>query len=204
MSQRLGIIYNIISYPLIYKIVQKLMSGTSFREKIIRKNVKFGKVNVLDIGCGPAEILNYIPSSNYYGFDIDKRHINYARKKFNRNNCHFFCKKFTFNDLKKLPKFDYVVLFGILHHLKNEEAKTILKLCRKVMKKKGVLLTEDPIFTKNQNIIAKFFIKNDRGANVRTKNEYLKLVKKNFKKINAKISNQSFIPYTWFTMTCYK
>ena len=72
------------------------------------------------------------------------------------------------------------------------------------MKKKGVLLTEDPIFTNNQNIIAKFFIKNDRGANVRTKNEYLKLVKKNFKKINAKISNQSFIPYTWFTMTCYK
>ena len=204
MSQRPGIIYNIISYPLIYKIVQKLMSGTSFREKIIRKNVKFGKVNVLDIGCGPAEILNYIPLSNYYGFDIDKRHINYARKKFNRNNCHFFCKKFTFKDLKKLPKFDYVVLFGILHHLKNEEAKTILKLCRKVMKKKGVLLTEDPIFTKNQNIIAKFFIKNDRGANVRTKNEYLKLAKQNFKKINAKISNQSFIPYTWFTMTCYK
>ena len=51
------------------------MSGTSFRKKIITKNIKKKNLNILDIGCGPAEIINYIPRCKYYGFDIDKRSI---------------------------------------------------------------------------------------------------------------------------------
>lgn len=185
-------------------ILQKLMSGTSFRKKIIKKNIKKKKVKVLDIGCGPAEILKYIPNSTYYGFDIDRRSINYAKNKFKNKNHHFHCKRFVAQDLKKVPKFDFVILFGILHHMNNLEAKNILCLCKKVMKKNAILLTEDPIFTKKQNFIAKFLISHDRGMNVRFKNDYINLIKKYFKKVKFKISYQFFIPYTWFSMVCKK
>ena len=204
MSQRPGLLYNFLSHPFIYIIFQKLMSGTSYRKNLILKKVKNKKIKILDIGCGPAEILNYLPGCIYYGFDIDKRQIEYARKKYKGNKFYFFCKKFTENDIGKLPKFDYVILFGILHHLKNDEAKNILRLCKKVMKNHAVLLTEDPILIKNQNKIAKFLIENDRGMNVRTKSQYLELVKNYFKKTQSSVTKQFFVPYTWFSMFCSK
>ena len=181
-----------------------MMSGTSFRKNIIIKNIKAKKIKVLDIGCGPAEILNYMPKSIYYGFDIDRRSINYAKNRFKNKNHHFYCKHFVKQDLAKLPKFDHVILFGILHHLDDIEVKNILNLCKKVMKKGATLLTEDPIFVKNQNFIAKFLISRDRGMNVRTKENYINLVQTNFKKIRSKISHQFFIPYTWYSMICKK
>ena len=204
MSQRTNIIYNFINNPLIYMLVQKIMSGTSFRKKIIKQNIKNNKFKVLDVGCGPAEILEYMPNIIYHGYDIDSRSINYAKKKYKSSNYHFYCKKLTSKEVKKLPKFDYIILFGILHHLKNIEAIEILKLCKNAMKKKGMLLTEDPILTKNQNFIAKFLVSNDRGLNVRNKKKYLDLVNKFFKRTKTEITNQFFIPYTWFTMICRK
>lgn len=204
MSQRSSVLYNLINNPLIYRLIQKLMSGTSFRKKIVQKNIKNKKFKILDIGCGPAEILDYIPECEYYGYDIDKRSINFARKKYPNSNHHFFCKKFNANELLKLPKFDFIILFGILHHLNNKEAKIILNLCKKKMKKNSKLLTEDPILVKNQNIIARFLINRDRGLNVREKKEYLSLLKPHFKYLNAQITNQLFIPYTWFSVICKK
>ena len=73
MAQRKSKIYNLINNPFVYQIIQKLMSGTSFRNNIVKKNIKKTKLKILDIGCGPAEILEHIPKCEYYGYDIDKR-----------------------------------------------------------------------------------------------------------------------------------
>ena len=204
MSQRKNQIYNFINNPLIYKIIQGVMSGTSFRNSIIKKNITKNNLKILDIGCGPAQILEHIPQCDYYGYDIDRRSIQYAKKKYYQKNYHFYCKKFNKTELKKLPKFDFIIFFGILHHLSNKEVHEMLKLCKKIMKKNSKLLTEDPIFLKNQNVIAKFLIKKDRGLNVRKKQQYINLLKKHFKKIKNKVTHQYFIPYTWFTTICSK
>ena len=204
MSQRKNQIYNLINNPLIYKIIQGVMSGTSFRNSIIKKNITKSNLKILDIGCGPAQIIEHLPQCDYYGYDIDQRSIQYAKKKYYQKNFHFYCKKFNKTELKKLPKFDFIIFFGILHHLSNKEVHEILKLCKKLMKKNSKILTEDPILLENQNIVAKFLIKKDRGLNVRKKREYLGLLKKHFKKIKNKVIHQYFIPYTWFTTVCSK
>ena len=204
MSQRKNQIYNLINNPLIYKIIQSVMSGTSFRNSIIKKNITKSNLKILDIGCGPAQIIEHLPQCDYYGYDIDQRSIQYAKKKYYQKNFHFYCKKFNKTELKKLPKFDFIIFFGILHHLSNKEVYEILKLCKKIMKKNSKLLTEDPIFLENQNLIAKFLIKKDRGLNVRKKPEYLALLKNHFKKIKNKVTHQYFIPYTWITTICSK
>ena len=204
MSQRKNQIYNLINNPLIYKIIQSVMSGTSFRNSIIKKNITKSNLKILDIGCGPAQIIEHLPQCDYYGYDIDQRSIQYAKKKYYQKNFHFYCKKFNKTELKKLPKFDFIIFFGILHHLSNKEVYEILKLCKKIMKKNSKLLTEDPILLENQNVFAKFLIKKDRGLNVRDKQEYINLLKKHFKKIKNKVTHQYFIPYTWFTTVCSK
>ena len=40
MSQRSNILHNLINSPSVYKLIQKFMLGTSFRKKIIEKNIK--------------------------------------------------------------------------------------------------------------------------------------------------------------------
>ena len=50
MSQRSSTLYNLINNPYIYKSIQKIMSGTSLRKKIIKANIKKKNSNVLDIG----------------------------------------------------------------------------------------------------------------------------------------------------------
>ena len=91
---------------------------------------------------------------------------------------------------------------GILHHLKNDQILDLLKILKKTLKKKGSIITLDPIYMKNQNFFAKFLISHDRGKNIKTKKEYLKILKLFFKNSMSKTYNQSFIPYTWFTMNC--
>ena len=82
MAQRKNIFHNFVNNPYVYKIIQKIMSGTSFRRKIIKNHIRKKNLKILDIGCGPAEILDYIQGCEYYGYDIDKRSIEYAKQKY--------------------------------------------------------------------------------------------------------------------------
>ncbi len=201
MSQKTSLLYRLLSNTLVYSLSQKIMSGTSFRAKIVKKYITKNNVNVLDVGCGPAEILESLPEVKYFGYDVNQNYINYAKKKYGKKG-NFFCRKFTNKDLKKLPKFDYVLLLGILHHLNDDEIKELMLLIKKILKKNGNIITEDPILIQKQNPVAKLLVKMDRGNNVRKKEEYIKIIKAHFKKINSKIYHQQFIPYTWFCMNC--
>ena len=73
---------------------------------------------------------------------------------------------------------------------------------KRVLKKKGNMITVDNIFVNKQNFIAKFLIQMDKGENVRSREGYLNILKNHFKKINSKIYHQKFIPYTWFATNC--
>ena len=201
MSQKNKGIYSLLSNTFFYSLVQRVMSGTSFRKKIVKKYITKHNVKVLDIGCGPAEILDTLPEIKYYGFDINPIYINSAKKKY-KNKGKFFCKKFTNKNTKYLPKFDHVLLLGVLHHLSDQEINKLMPNIKKVLKRKGNIITLDNIFINKQNLIAKFLIQMDKGENVRSKKGYLNILKNHFKKINSKIYHQKFIPYTWFVANC--
>jgi SAM-dependent methyltransferase len=181
------------------------MSATKVREKIIYKLIKNKKnLNVLDIGCGPANILKKLSLINYYGYDIEINHINHAQKNFRSKNFHFFDKIFSEKEIFNLPKFDFVLLLGIIHHLNNNEVKKILILIKRVLKKNGKLLILDNVLTQNQNFVAKYLIKKDKGNNIRNLNKYKLFLQKDYLIENIKINQQKFIPYTWLTISCKK
>ena len=190
MSQNTSGFYKIFSYPLFYSLTQKIMSGVSTRALLV-KNVVNKNAKVLDIGCGTAKIIESLPPLvDYYGYDISKKYINYAKKKYTSKTNNFYCRKFNIKEINKLPN--------------DEELYNIFPILKKILKKNGTLITCDPIFTKKQNIIANFLVKSDVGNNVRYKNGYLKLLNKHFNKINSKIQTLAFIPYTWFSTQCKK
>jgi SAM-dependent methyltransferase len=197
-----SIFYRLLGSHYFYSFSQKLMSATHFRKIIVTDFIKKKPSNILDIGCGPAEILKDIKNVYYYGFDVNKNYIEHAKKKY-KYNAKFFCKNFSAKSINKKIKFDYVLLLGLLHHLNDKELILLLKEIKKVLKKNGSLLTLDNVYVNNQNFIAKKLIDLDRGENVRTKKEYLDLLKKHFKNVKSKIYHQTFIPYTWFVTKCF-
>ena len=135
--------------------------------------------NVLDVGCGPADIVSYLPNVNYWGFDISEAYIANADKKYG-DKAKFKCKYLTNSDLESLPSFDVVIATGVLHHMDDDTAIDFLNLALKALKAGGRLVTVDPCFTPNQNPIARFLISKDRGQHVRTEAEYAKLVGTDF------------------------
>lgn len=166
-------------------------------------NVKAGD-KVLDIGCGPADVLQYLPQEvDYWGFDISAEYIKRAKLKFGIRG-HFFCKLLDPSDLEGMPKFDRVILTGVFHHLDDKTCEEIVIIAYQALKKGGKLVSIDPCYTKKQNPIARFLISKDRGQNVRVESAYKLLVNKIFKNVQTRVVHKVWIPYTHFYMICTK
>ena len=70
MSQNTSGIYKVLTYPFFF-IMAKIMSGELVRANLVKM---YNKNNtILDIGCGPAKILESLPPVKYYGYDINKK-----------------------------------------------------------------------------------------------------------------------------------
>jgi SAM-dependent methyltransferase len=202
MAQVTTGIRSILSYPWVYEWLQKIMGADKSRSDLIAKYVEPYRVKtVLDIGCGPAEILSHMPGVDYYGFDISSDYIEKAKHTYGAGP-NFFDRNISIEDLNLLPSFDLVLMLGVLHHLDDDVAKTVIQTALQALKLGGRLLTVDPCFEKGQNPIAKFLISQDRGQNVRTKHEYSALVEGQFDQAAIEVNHLSWIPYTHCIMEC--
>ena len=192
----------ILSYPAVYSGFQCLMGGDRFRSSFVREFVRpHAGMRILDIGCGPADILAYLPDREYWGFDISDTYIQQARARFGRSGT-FYCKELSDSDIDQLPAFDIVLALGLIHHLDDELAVKVLRLAHKALKPGGRLLSVDPCLEPGQNFISRLLVRNDRGQNVRNKSGYSALAARVFESPHVEVRHQSWIPYTHCIMEC--
>ena len=151
--------------------------------------------NVLDIGCGPADIIECLPGVSYWGFDISPAYINQAKKKYGKVG-HFFCKELTAEDLEYLPRFDIALAIGVLHHLDDTDAGILLDLVHRALKPGGRLITMDACFEDGQHPLARLLISWDRGQNVRSRKGYSELVSRVFPEHQVEVRHKTGFPYT--------
>lgn len=192
----------ILSHPAVYTSFQNIMGAGSGWKRITDQYLKMQpKETLLDIGCGPADVLDYLAEVDYWGFDISQAYIDRAKVKFPGRG-HFQCKLFESSDLEYLPSFDATLLSGVLHHLDDDEAHALLDLIAKALKPTGRLVTIDPCFHPGQNPVARFIISRDRGRNVRTESGYRALVSRHFRDVRLQVVHKAWIPYTHCYMVC--
>src|SRR3546814_20298394 len=85
------------------------MGAHAVRQKFVAEFVRPSEgMSVLDVGCGPADILAYLPELTYYGFDVSASYIAQAQRKFGRSG-KFQNKQLLLDDLNTLPSFDVVL-----------------------------------------------------------------------------------------------
>ncbi|CAG1021907.1 partial demethylmenaquinone methyltransferase / 2-methoxy-6-polyprenyl-1,4-benzoquinol methylase, partial [Methylococcales bacterium] len=195
-------IREILKQPLVYQTFQRLGGFFSARLKAIQAHLPLNEGDkVLDIGCGPGFIVNYMPKGiSYYGFDIDKHYIAYANAKFGHKG-RFICGFFNEDTASQYREADIVMMNGVLHHLTDEEVDQTLCVIKKALKPGGRLFTLDGCFVEGQSVLAHMLLKYDRGNYVRTQDHYRSLIIKHFDLVDVHVENSlSWVPYTWIIM----
>lgn len=204
MAQITNGVRAVLSHPRVYSSFQSLMGAHKFRTNFVTQFVRpFSGMAILDIGCGPADILAYLPNIEYWGFDISEQYIERAGNAFGTRG-HFRCKQLQVDDLDELPKFDVALAIGFLHHIDDQVALNVLQLAHQALKPGGRLLSVDPCLEPSQSFIARFLVRHDRGQNVRDKGGYEALALSVFKAPNVVVRHQAWIPYTHCIMECQK
>ncbi|MDR1992693.1 MAG: class I SAM-dependent methyltransferase [Nitrososphaerota archaeon] len=156
-------LYRIATSKIINKnsIVRKIIPLTDFlRKKRSLVVSKLASGTVLDVGCGPAEIINYFPKESkvrYIGIDTDEEQITVLIK--NYPSLDFF---WVNVDEQNLPSpvltltFDTVLLIAVIEHLKRPEV--LLGQLSGIVKCSGKLIitTATPTGEFIHNILAIF------------------------------------------------
>ena len=199
---------NILKIPSVYKCLQNIVRNKKQMQAYVDDFIKIKEGDsILDIGCGPADILYFFPNVDYIGFDADSVYINNAEKNF-KDRGQFFCKKVSKQLLEEMnihEKFDIVTANNILHHLDDKEVTELFEIAKHALKPGGRLITCDGCKIKNDNIISKLMLFFDRGKYVRKPKQYTALASKLFNNVNYIIRNDlSNIPITGIIIECKK
>lgn len=193
----------ILSSPKVYDAFQHIMGAARLRAEFVRDFIRpVPGMRILDIGCGTADILNFLPDDvQYWGYDISAPYIEAAKARFGGRG-HFECALLDTERVDELPPFDLAMAAGVLHHLDDEQAKSLFRLAERALKPDGRLVTTDPCFAVGQNPIARFLISRDRGQNVRTSEAYRALPSSVFGQVHGVLRHRSWVPYTRWLMEC--
>ena len=192
-----------LSRPLIYDVFQNLLGGNSARTEYARDFIRAtGGTRVLDLGCGTAQILSFLPEGvDYWGYDVSADYIKAATARFSARG-HFRCGIPDEGTLGNLAPFDLALAMGVLHHLDDESARHLLRVARHALRQGGRFVSIDPVFMTGQHPVARFLIANDRGRHVREAEAYMALAREEFGTVQGTIRHRSWVPYTHWIMEC--
>jgi SAM-dependent methyltransferase len=197
---------NVLAHPAAYRFFQDVIMGqVNLKQTIARDYIRCKpKQRILDIGCGPGDMVQFLPETDYIGFDSNPHYIKFAEKKF-AGRGHFFCAQVERDTVRDLESFDVILASQVIHHLTDEQASELVDLAFSLLKPGGRLVTIDPCYVKGQSPVSRFLISKDRGNYVRNENGYSNIVGKVFPEVRSDIRHDILrIPYTFLTMECKK
>jgi SAM-dependent methyltransferase len=179
--------HSFLRSPILYIALQRLLRADRGRRICLDQFMKLREgERVLDIGCGPGYILDYMPRVDYVGFDIEPHYIEYAKKHYGDRG-RFFCEHFAQRHVAEFAPFDAIMLFGLIHHLDETAAEELLGLVARCLAPAGRVVTLDPCFVAGQSRLTRLIAQWDRGGFVRDEKGYRCLVAKHFQGVEMNV-----------------
>lgn len=136
----------------------------------IRRHLRLGRrLRTLDLGCGGGILSDLFADGQYVGVDLNLTYIDYARR--TRKGA------FMVGDACKLgladDQFDQILVFGLLHHLPDEEVRAVLsEACRVLVAGGRILAIEDIPTMSWLNWIGRLIHRLELGKYIRPVGDY--------------------------------
>ena len=204
MSKIFEKLSSVLSLPAGYQLFQRMVGMESSQRTYLAEHAQpVPGEKILDIGCGPADVLERLPEVNYTGFDISPEYILAARQRFGARG-RFYCGDVGLTTIEgEQGTFDLVMSIGVIHHLDDAQAGKLFELARRVLRPGGRLVTYDGCYVPKQSRIARWMLAHDRGKFVRTQAEYLRLAAPHFSRVEPRLRHDLLrIPYTHLILRC--
>lgn len=202
MAQVTTGIRSVLSHPAIFQSFQRLVGGERARTQLIRDYIRpQAGMRMLDIGCGPGEMFAHMPMLAYTGLDISEPYIEHARERFGERA------EFRVASGAQLPSdlagFDLAIAIAVLHHLDDDEARSLFSGAAAALGPEGRFVSIDGLYAPDQSRAARAVISRDRGRHVRDEAGYTALAKTAFGSVRAVRRDDLLrIPYTHLILEC--
>ncbi len=194
--------HRLLGIPRVYGAFQRFLSGNG-RARYAQTLIKPAPGDrILDMGCGPADILEVLPDVHYTGIDLSPEYIGHARLRFGSRGT-FVCQSIAEAAVDSPGSYDIVMANGLLHHLDDADALRVFEMARHALKPTGRFVTLDGCWVGGQSLFARLLLKVDRGEFIRTEDAYLAIASRVFPRIEARIHHRLLrVPYTHITLEC--
>lgn len=188
----------VLEHPRVYELWSRAVGGVRCRRILVDDYVRPRDCDrILDLGCGPGRVADYLPSTvDYVGIDLNPDYIGSARARYGNGH-----REFRVADAadigSDLHDFDIVMVFALLHHLDDAAASNLLRRAATALVPGGRIVAVDAVFTPDQSAASRAVIARDRGLNVRTLDQYAAIAAESFTGISATTRSDLLrIPYT--------
>ena len=195
-----------LKVPFLYDLFQGVVGANALRRRIIRNHVRPRSGDkVIDIGCGPARVLQSLPDVEYLGLDIDPGYIAFARRTYGDKGTFVVGDTRSLRGDLRFKDADIVIAVSVLHHLDDEEAADCIRFAYDSLKRGGRLICHDACWVPNQEALSRYIMSTDRGRNIRTEQQYRQLAGKIFRNVHAWVDTKPMrIPYVTILLECEK
>jgi len=193
----------ILSLPAAYETFDALIGTRAVRRAFALEYIRpVPGARILDLGCGPGTMLEHLPNVRYTGIDLNEAYVRTAQQRY-RDRGTFILGNVTEVDFGANESFDVVVAFGFLHHVSDATAREVMPRIKAALKPEGRFVALDPCFVRNQNVVARYLHRMDRGNHVRDVAGYLRLVSPIFGEVVHQVDHElHVIPSTTLLMQC--
>ena len=176
MAQRISQLYRLVTIPKFYSGLQHLLGWTEGRQRLLEELIRpQPDTKVLDVACGPGSLFPYLSQTDYTGIDLNVRSIQHARELYG-NRGRFLAGDVTHGLPGEAGSYDLIVVSALLHHLGDNEARTLFSELQGLLKPAGRIVTIDNVWLDRQHPVACLVNRLDSGLNVRTPEQYEALV----------------------------
>lgn len=195
----------ILSKPWAYVSLARILGGNIAMRRWVAEQLRIQpRERVLDIGCGPGRLCDFLPEVTYVGIDVSATYLDraralYPRGRFEQLDLESDCSKFADRG------FDLIVACGLVHHLTTAAAKRLFAFAHERLRNGGRLVTLDAVFWPGQHPVAKLLVSLDRGRFVRDTSGYDSLARSAFASVET-IRHEDLlrVPYSHITLQCRK